>query len=300
MKKIVASIFALLLLVNSLSLFACSKSSTSSAGSSSSAVSTPSGEATVPGVVDLSLSEAKTILKNAGFSNIYDIPDETSDSFVILDDSNWVVLKQSPEANSLEMNDTEITLYCIKYSEREAAAQNAETEKFKALIGGPLANAVSLFAENGYTPKYMHATTHADFTSEVSFMDDAFMSEWIVTDIQAIDPVSKTAEVYINNQNNIARLNAANSARDALSKKLDKYNAQEAVNRYAQSQFPYGFKAHWIIGLITDDAIDENTWFFKVSCDVTNMYGAKQKDLICEAYVTGTDENPVVTSFNVY
>lgn len=300
MKKISVSVVAILLILGIVGLSACSGSSTNSANSSPSSPSASLAEATVPNVVDLSLSEAKTILKDSGFSNISDMPDESSDSFLILEDSNWFVLKQSPEANSREMNDAEITLYCIKYSEREAAAQNAETEKLRELIDGPLADAVNVFADNGYTPKYTHATTYADFTSEVSFMDDAFMSEWIVTDIQEIDLASKTAEVYINNQNNIARLDAANSVRDTLSKKLDKYSAQEAVNRYAQSQFPYGFKAHWIMGLIADDAVDENTWFFKVSCDVTNMYGTKQRDLVCEAYVTGTDENPVVTSFNVY
>ena len=90
------------------------------------------------------------------------------------------------------------------------------------------------------------------------------------------------------------------AVREVLDGKLPVSNAWTAVKSYGKQQYPYGFKLHDIMGVLAETAQDENTWFLKATCDVTNEYGAKAKDLVCEAEVAGTKDSPEVISFTVY
>ena len=80
---------------------------------------------------------------------------------------------------------------------------------------------------------------------------------------------------------------------------MDSVSAWVAAEEYGQAEYPYGFDLHSALGVVAEEAVDENTWYLKASCDVTNEYGAEKK-MTCEAHVTGTNENPKVTSFVVY
>ena len=84
-----------------------------------------------------------------------------------------------------------------------------------------------------------------------------------------------------------------------LSKKLDNVSAWVAAEEYGQAEYPYGFDLHSALGVVAEEAVDENTWYLKASCDVTNEYGAEKK-MTCEAHVTGTSKSPKVISFVVY
>ena len=91
----------------------------------------------------------------------------------------------------------------------------------------------------------------------------------------------------------------AEKMKKKLSKKLDNVSAWVAAEEYGQSEYPYGFDLHSSMGVIAEEAADENTWYLKASCDVTNEYGAEKK-MTCEARVTGTNSSPKVVSFVVY
>lgn len=294
MKRAITIILSMVLLV---ALCACSGSGNNAEIAQTRA--SDSIEVEIPNVTDMALPDAIKMLEDAGFENVYDTPDASSDSFMVIDRDNWIVVKQLPLPGEMLNTDDEVTLYCLKKTELESSEESTPSG-FSSLVGGPLSAAISSFAENGYTPTYIHGTTLMDFTSEVSFMEEPFLSEWVVTDVYGDDPIAKTIEVKINNVNNMARMEGKEVTEEVLERKLDAYSAREAVNAYGSSAYPYGFKAHWIMDLIAQEPSDENTWFLKVGCDVKNAYGAKETGLVCEAYVTGTTDNPVVVSFNVY
>ncbi len=63
--------------------------------------------------------------------------------------------------------------------------------------------------------------------------------------------------------------------------------------------YPYGFKIHTVKGLLGSEALDENTWFLKYQVTITNAFNAEAK-LVCEAKVTGTNDNPEIVDFLVY
>lgn len=76
--------------------------------------------------------------------------------------------------------------------------------------------------------------------------------------------------------------------------------AMTACDQYGEQQFPYGYDAHWVIGVLANEyQPDTDEWYFKVEADVTNEYNAKQTVNI-ECYVTGTEDAPIVNDFLAY
>lgn len=76
----------------------------------------------------------------------------------------------------------------------------------------------------------------------------------------------------------------------------------QAVAEYGEQAYPYGFDLHYVLGDKTETYLGDDTWELTCTCDVTNEYGAKAKDLICTATVTGSGDDPSgykVTAFNV-
>lgn len=290
---------SIVILSTALLIILCGCSNSGGNAATSQAATSDSIETTIPNVTDMTLPDAISMLEDVGFKNIYDTPDASSDSLMVIDRDNWIVVKQLPLPGETANTDDEITLYCLKKTELESSAETAPGS-FSRLVGGSLSAAISAFDAAGYAPTYIHETTLMDFTSEVSFMEEPFLSEWVVTDVYGDDPVAKTVTVVINNENNIARIEGKEATEAALERKLDVYSARQAVDDYGNSVYPYGFDAHWFMDLIAQEPSDENTWFLKVGCDVKNAFGTKEKGLVCEAYVTGTTDNPIVVSFNVY
>lgn len=74
--------------------------------------------------------------------------------------------------------------------------------------------------------------------------------------------------------------------------------AQSAFEDYAENQYPYGFKCHWILDLKNAEQWDDGSWFFKVGVTITNQYGTKY-DSVAEGVVSGTDQNPKIERFYV-
>ncbi|OPX92167.1 MAG: hypothetical protein A4E52_00108 [Pelotomaculum sp. PtaB.Bin013] len=79
---------------------------------------------------------------------------------------------------------------------------------------------------------------------------------------------------------------------------LDKNTAIAAFEQYGKKLYPYGFKCHWIVGLINEEQSYDGSWFFKVDVTIKNQYGTERK-AIAEGKVSGTDKNPKVDQFYV-
>ena len=174
--------------------------------------------------------------------------------------------------------------------------ENVNTEE---LVNMTLPDAINTLTELGYTATYLHADSHLDFTDELSAYTPEELTKWIVLSADVIDTENKIVQLTINTSENIAADEAAQAVQNTLIAKLEPNSAWEAVEAYGETQYPYGFKLHWIMGQLAEEAKDENTWFLKATATITNEYGA-ELETVCEADVTGTTTSPEVINFYVY
>lgn len=277
----------------------------------------------VPDVTGMTYEEAETVLKEAGISNgkINKVKEDGSKATVI-DKTNWIIISQDPEPNTEISGSDKVTLTVKKSSdiekeektkdqdekkraEEEEETQAVETEnKIAELKGQSYTTAYDELSAMGYTIKWVHSASDQDFTETVELSiaspDPEFDLPWVIVDYKSLDTKKKTVTLTINTQENLDSAAAANAMAQALQEKLDVSAAWVAAESYGKSQYPYGFKLKDIMGRLAETPEDENTWFLKATCDVTNEYGAKIKDAVCEAKVTGTTDNPQVIYFIVY
>lgn len=88
---------------------------------------------------------------------------------------------------------------------------------------------------------------------------------------------------------------------EATSTGLTATYAQSACTQAIDAEFPYGADQHWILGKLAEEMqADTDRWYFKITVDVTNAYGATQDDVNVECYVTGTNEAPSVDELVYY
>lgn len=172
--------------------------------------------------------------------------------------------------------------------------------ELEALPGKSLYDAMHQISDSGYTATYYHTDSKMEYNGEIdAFTDDELQNKWVVTECDNIDTDKKTLDVYINTKENIEEASSQQAVEAALSEKLSAATAWQAVKEYGQSQYIYGFDLHTIVGVLAEEAEDENTWFLKAKVTITNEYNA-EADMTCEARVTGTDANPQVVDFSVY
>ncbi len=177
-----------------------------------------------------------------------------------------------------------------KEDEESADEQKADSEKsdLESYVGKPLADLMGKISELGYTAEYYD--DGVDFTEFISDVQ----ADYSVDSVD-IDTENKTLTVEIVSNTTLQNRAVA----DALSEKLSTGAAWVAAENYGESQYPYGFELHYLMGKLAEEPYDENTWFLKAECTVTNEFGAEAEGT-CEATVTGTEDAPQVTSFNVY
>ena len=81
---------------------------------------------------------------------------------------------------------------------------------------------------------------------------------------------------------------------------VSEITAEQLVDDYGDWVYPYGFKLHYLTGVLAAERQDDGSMFLKIYCDVKNAYGTWAKNLVCEAYVGGTEGDPKILGFNVY
>ena len=171
---------------------------------------------------------------------------------------------------------------------------DAHAKELSSLVNISLLDGLNKIEEYEFTPNYTNARNNTDVTDVINTTSDKEKEAYTITQILA-SSYSKTANVFIATE---ADLQAMKMAKN-LEQQLDPAHAWQAVESFGQSQYPYGFELHYIVSKLAQEASDENTWFLKATCDVTNELGEKQ-ELTCESYVSGTTESPEIIDFIVY
>ena len=167
-------------------------------------------------------------------------------------------------------------------------ASKAEKERLEALKGKTVAEAIKTVGEMGYTATYKNRVG-TDMTPYAEEYGDCKVTK---VDVSS---QNKSVDVYFIT----AQEEADMEVREKLEAKLDSTAAWQCVERYGKNVYPYGFKLHYLVGRLNEEAVDENTWFLRAECTIENAFGNKRKG-ICDATVTGTTDHPLVVSFECY
>ncbi len=185
-------------------------------------------------------------------------------------------------------------------SKKDDLVEELET-KLNSYVNTPLKDSYQDLNDIGYKITYKYTKSDYDCTSEFENLenDSEWLDGWIITDINDIDHDKKTFTIYIETQESIDADQKENEMTKALVDKLDSAAAWESAEDYGEMMYPNGFKLHYITGKLNQSASDENTWFLKAEATITNTSGDK-RDVICEAYVTGTTASPEVVDFIIY
>lgn len=179
-------------------------------------------------------------------------------------------------------------------ADSQSSDPDAQAEELELLKNVPLSKGLAKINEFGFTPSYLGAKSEKDLSAVIDTSDKDLVNEYTITEVVA-DAYNKTVDVYIASKADLKSI----KTEEQLSKKLESGTAWVAAESYGEAVYPYGFELHYLVGRITQEAEDKNTWYLKAECTVTNQYGAEQ-DATCEAKVTGTTDSPEVTSFGVY
>ena len=256
------------------------------------------GESEIPDVAGQKADDAKQALADAGFYSVELVQEDGTAAYVA---SLYTVVSQDPQAGTAADSTRKITLTVRDEAKADREATKEAEAEVKALMDGFVGSrATDAYADltgRGYTVVMLHGVE--DCTSAIAQGADDPDDPYTVTLAIGYDLDTNEARFYVGLRSELDRKAEVDEVRAALEEKLPSSNAWMAVQRTGKASYPEGFDVHEFFGRIAEQAQDENTWFLKAECDVTTEYGEEWK-AICEATVTGTKDDPHVTSFVVY
>ncbi|MDD4371900.1 MAG: hypothetical protein PHD56_12630 [Anaerostipes sp.] len=171
-----------------------------------------------------------------------------------------------------------------KTTEKSTKVSKETTEdKLKKLKGRPLADTIKEIKKLGYKGTYF--ADGVDFTDFIDDMKDDYTTGTI--EINKDKKIIKVTLVLTSNLDD-------KKSEDALRKKLEAGSAWISVKKYGESKYGTKFKLHYLKDKLAENVDSKDTWFLKAGCTIDGI------DKTCEAKVTGTTDDPKVTSFDVY
>lgn len=179
------------------------------------------------------------------------------------------------------------------------SAKNNILDLLDSVEGKNIVEVKKILKDSGYKITFLHDYTEVDLTSEISSYKKKEKQKFIVTRIGEIDDEKQKITLYVDSKDNIKKKEKQEKLEEQLTEKLDPYYAWYAAEEYGETQYPYGFELHYIVGILAQEPVDKDTWFLKAACTVENAYGNKS-DMTCEVKVSGTTDNPHIEDFKVY
>ncbi|MDD3746981.1 MAG: hypothetical protein PHD70_10980 [Anaerostipes sp.] len=162
-------------------------------------------------------------------------------------------------------------------------AKETTEDKLKKLKGRPLADTITEIKKLGYKGTYF--ADGVDFTDFIDDMKDDYTTGTL--EINKDKKIIKVTLVLTSNSDE-------KKSEEALRKKLETGSAWISVKKYGESKYGTKFKLHYLKDKLAEDVDGKDTWFLKAGCTIDGI------DKTCEAKVTGTTDDPKVTSFDVY
>ena len=255
----------------------------------------------IPNVINQNISSATDTLEEVGFSNITLKDKDGNDTYSYRISDDNVIIEQKPKAGEKVTTDSKIELVVRdlgKEKEEKVRKEKEEVEKqIKSLINKDLETAITKATELQFTVKLYSAT------DESVSMDDSISKSdyvnWVVTKIKKNDYDKKKVSFVVSTKEAIALEQESKRIEVTLKSKISSTDAFIAMEKYGKAKYPYGFKLHYIMGVIASTPKDDSTWFLKANCDITNAFGAT-KSTVCEANVTINGSSISIPYFYAY
>lgn len=253
----------------------------------------------MPKVVGKDYSDAVALLNKKGYSLVSAVDGNGVAA------TDGVVKKQSPKAGAeADPETTSVQLTVESASEKQQKEASAKDDKIEelssTLTGSDATDAIKQLQD----ADILGTITKKDGTqvSVDEIETDAKNGvKWVVTSTVKHTIVSQSVDLIVDTQANADAQSKSDQMAEQLEQKLSKSAALAACREYGKQKYPYGFKTHDITGVLQPmTPKDANTWFYKATADVTNVFGANAKGMNYECTVTGTTASPQVVEFNVY
>lgn len=251
----------------------------------------------MPDVEGMSVADARTKLSEERFYSI-DVKDLSGN--IALDGT---VQEQKPEAGAdvSSSDKVELKVKSALDESKENAKKMDDLKKTAEKLNGESAKKAIEMLKVMDALGTIKDRNGAEITEQRINDDEAAGVKWVVTEATAHTIMGQNIDLSVDTESNAAADQAKEQQKKQLEDKLSTSSALAACRAYGKQQYPYGFKTHDIAGVLQDfTPTDDNTWFYKATVDVTNAFGATQKDMNYECTVTGTTDNPQVVGFNVY
>lgn len=230
-------------------------------------------------------------LKDLGFTNIIEKPKYEIKEYSLYDvgevDSVKINNSDKFKKGNIYNSDVEVVIsYYLKHTDNPNkikapyTSDEAKSKNYKDVVKN--------FEEAGFT----NIITKEKYITEYSGNESYNVSSIKINDsyIDLHTGYNKNDEVMIEYYV-ITETGASN-------KELTLSYAKTAFENYGEKIYKYGFKCHWIVGLINAEQLEDGSWFLKVEITIENAYGNKYK-AVAEAKVSGTNNNPKVKDFYV-
>ena len=230
-------------------------------------------------------------LKDLGFTNIIEKPKYEIKEYSLYDvgevDSVKINNSDKFKKGNIYNSDVEVVIsYYLKHTDNPNKIKAPYTSD--EAKGKNYKDVVKDFEETGFT----NIITKEKYITEYSGNESYNVSSIKINDsyIDLHTGYNKNDEVLIEYYV-ITETGASN-------KELTLSYAKTAFENYGEKIYKYGFKCHWIVGLINAEQLEDGSWFLKVETTIENAYGNKYK-AVAEAKVSGTNNNPKVKDFYV-
>lgn len=261
----------------------------------------------MPNVLGKSVSEARSQL--SGFKSV------TEEGFTgkegsIWDSENWKICTQSVKAgdkvnseSKIALTYTEIDGSCKKFDGTAYAKKIDKHWKSSYFLKVTESTKWSSLKE-GLTARHIKKiTSKEDGQITVEFSDKAGsaydVQAWATGQLNIINAekhlVDKIDVVLVDSK---GKKSKGTPDMTKTKKGLDIHSAQAKCDEKLDSLYPYGAKAHWILGL-NHEKMTADQWSFNVDVTLENAYGNKSKghQLVCS--VGGTESKPILKSFEM-
>lgn len=239
--------------------------------------------------------EAYRAFEEAGFTNIRE--EELRDLTPDQQNRNWYTdiitvggRDDFSEEDSFLADDEVVITYHV-LADLNVPASSSELE------GRNYEDVVSMFEDAGFINVTTRTTGASGAASTVS--DVCIGGIFGTTDFSAEDKFAFDSGVEITYYEGEADFGSdsggegPSDADDSSDWDLE-WEARKTFESYGEILYPYGFKCHWILDLVTCESQGDGTFFIKVGVTITNEYGAERR-----TYAQGIAGNGTVVDFYV-
>ena len=224
------------------------------------------------------------LFKNAGFTNItfnelHDLPEEKQSDIYSVDNVTIDNMNIFSEGDTFFPDDEVVISYHLPKDIKTPASANE-------LLNQDYKSVAAQLEEAGFTEVITKPTSY--FHDEINEYGTV---QVVINSFPSCDDFEANQAFEYDTSATIFYNQPANDNNDDWDAEWD---ARNAFEHYGLIHYPYGFKCHWYLDLVTCERQDNGSYFIKVGVTITNEYGRDRR-----TYAQGLVNGSTVEDFYV-